>query len=680
VNKPVNKYVLRNSYIKKPAKIDYERQLNPEQYRVVTEGDGASLVLAGAGSGKTRTLIYRVAYLLERNIKPENILLVTFTNKAARVMLNRVESLLKYRPRKLWGGTFHHIGNLCLRQYASSLGYNEDFGILDREDSRCLINSCIQELKINTTERRFPRAAVVEGMVNLATNSKVSIAEIIQSRYPYFEEFIPEVEKIKESYIRHKKSSNNMDYDDLLTEWIKLLESVSQARKRYCEQFKYILVDEYQDTNRLQNKIIQILSSYHRNILVVGDDAQSIYSFRAADIKNILDFPKTFPDTKIFKLETNYRSSPEILDLANETISNNINQYPKRLRNVQPKGEIPKLVHLQDRSQEAQFVSQRVLELREQGVAMNEIAVLFRARYQAVDLELELTKRDIPYVIRGGISFFEQAHIKDVLAYLRIVVNPKDELSWRRALQLQPGIGPNFTDRIWSKLASSPNPLNRVLSGSLRIGLSTRAKAGWRNFLKAISFIAQPDMLFKPAKAIGAILEKGYERYVQISFEDSQDRLEELHQLANFASAYSSLKKFLRDVTLREGFKGETLRVAREDDEYIILSTIHQAKGLEWQVVMLTGLSEGQFPHPKSIGNLAALEEERRLFYVAITRAKRDLYLTHPIMKFDYNQGQIISRPSRFIQELSSAYYEEWKIEEPEGEIILDYTTENSQW
>ena len=409
--------------------IDYSTQLNSEQYEVVTRADGPCLVLAGAGSGKTRTLIYRVAYLLEKKVRPENILLVTFTNKAARHMLDRIESLLKHRPGKLWGGTFHHIGNRCLREYAGRLGYTNDFGILDREDSRSLVNSCIRELNIDFTQRRFPRPAVVEAIISLTTNSQESLAGVVRSKYPYFEEFIPEIEKVRQVYIEHKKASNNMDYDDLLVKWIELLEKVPEAFNRYSRQFQYILVDEYQDTNRLQNEIIRILGSYHRNIFVVGDDAQAIYSFRAADIKNILDFPKNFPGTKIFKLETNYRSTPEILEMANQTISNNIHQYPKQLRNVRGKGRLPRLLHVEDTRAEARFVAQRLLALREEGVPLKKIAVLFRARYQAADVELELVKRNIPYVIRGGVRFFEQAHIKDILAYLKIITNPRDGFS-----------------------------------------------------------------------------------------------------------------------------------------------------------------------------------------------------------------------------------------------------------
>ncbi len=671
-------YTLKAPDRRRKALIDYARELNPEQYKVVTEADGPSLVLAGAGSGKTRTLIYRVAYLLEKDVRPENILLVTFTNKAAREMLDRVENLLGYKPNGLWGGTFHHIGNLILRRYAHRLGYSRDFGILDREDSRYLVDSCIHELGIDTNKRRFPKAGVLESIINLATNRKESIEEVVRSFYPYFEELIPGIERVASSYAEHKKSSNNMDYNDLLTKWIELLKKVPEARERYTKQFRYILVDEYQDTNRLQYEIIRILSSYHKNILVVGDDAQSIYSFRAADIKNILDFPKVFPGTRIFKLETNYRSTPEILNLANQSIKHNLNQYPKRLRSVQEGGHLPILAHLQDIRQQSAFVAQRILELRDEGIPMKEIAVLFRARYQAVELELELSKRGIPYVIRGGVRFFEQAHIKDVLAHLRLVVNPKDELSWKRALQLQPGVGRTYAHRIWEKIASYKNPVNKILTAKLKLELPPRAKGGWNSFLKTMRSISRPGISGRPSAMVREIVKTGYDKYVQTSFEDASDRLEDLEQLANFAHAYDSVKKFLTDITLREGFKGETIRGARDEDEYVVLTTIHQAKGLEWQVVMIVGLCHGQFPHPKSFGDSAQLEEERRLFYVAITRTKRELYLTHPIMRFDYSSGEIITRPSSFLQELPEHCYEEWRMEE-EGfeEEELEYVRED---
>ena len=663
--------------------IDYFTQLNSEQYEVVTSSEGPCLVLAGAGSGKTRTLIYRVAYLLEKKVKPENILLVTFTNKASRHMLDQVENLLRYRPKKLWGGTFHHIGNRCLRKYASRLGYTANFGILDREDSRSLVNSCLQELNIDFGQKRFPRAAVVEAIISLAANSREPLAEIVQSKYPYFEEFIPEIEKVREIYIEHKKASNNMDYDDLLVKWVELLEKVPEALNRYSRQFQYVLVDEYQDTNRLQNEVVRMLSSCHNNILAVGDDAQAIYSFRAADIKNILDFPKNFPGTKIFKLETNYRSTPEILEMANQSMSNNVHQYHKCLKEIRESGHLPRVLHVEDTKEEARFVARRMLELRKEGVPLKEIAVLFRARYQATNLELELVRRNIPYVVRGGVRFFEQAHIKDILAYLRIVVNPRDEFSWRRALLLQPGLGPNFTRRIWSRLAgsSSANPFKKALSRGCKLDLPAKAEAGWSHFLKILSSISQPDILSKPAEAIRKILERGYEQYALSFFENGQDRVEDLEQLANFASSYDSLGKFLTDITLREGFKGETVKdTSNRDPEYTILSTIHQAKGLEWQVVMIIGLSEGGFPHSKSLNDPDELEEERRLFYVAVTRAEEDVYLIHPILRLDYNRGQIITRPSRFVQELPSDCYEECGMTETEELITESAQWESSQW
>ncbi len=298
---------------------------------------------------------------------------------------------------------------------------------------------------------------------------------------------------------------------------------------------------------------------------------------------------------------------------------------------------------------------------------MKEIAVLFRARYQSAELELELSKRGIPYIVRGGVRFFEQAHIKDVLAYLRVIVNPRDELSWKRALQLQPGVGRAYAHRIWEGIARYKDPVNKILTAKLKLEAPPRAKGGWSSFLKTMRSIARPGISGRPSAMVREIVRQGYDKYVHASFEDASDRLEDLEQLANFALAYESMKKFLTDITLREGFKGETIRGARDEDEYVVLTTIHQAKGLEWQVVMIVGLCHGQFPHPKSFDDPAQLEEERRLFYVAITRAKRELYLTHPIMKFDYSSGEIITRPSSFLQELPDDCYEEWRMEEEES-------------
>jgi DNA helicase-2/ATP-dependent DNA helicase PcrA len=663
------KYRLKSASLPASTAIDYPRELNPEQFAVVTQAEGACLVLAGAGSGKTRTLIYRVSYLLEKGVLPEEILLVTFTNKAAQEMRNRVETLIKTKARGLWCGTFHHIGNRILRMHGRAIPLSEDFGILDEEDSRDLVKVCVKSLgfKAASGESRFPKPGVVQSILSFAVNADVSIDEVLAKHYPYFLPLAQNFEKIKKLYEDKKRKTNNLDYDDLLVRWIELLEKFPAVRESLSRKFRYVLVDEYQDTNRLQHRLIRLLSGHHGNVLVVGDDAQSIYSFRAANIRNILDFPEHYPNTKIFKLETNYRSTRPILNLANQSIKNNVHQFPKTLHSVLEEGELPQLVRVRDPRQEARFVAQRIVEMQESGLELSQIAVLFRAHYQAAELEMELAKQGIPYLVRGGVRFFEQAHVKDVLAFLRIVQNPNDEIAWVRALMLQPGIGSGFAEKIFDLVEKEDGDLSRVSSPAFGDhALPPKVRSGFLQFKKTLKCLLDDSVRDKPDLLIEEILEHGYNQYALINFDNARDRLDDLRELVNFAHTYKKLKDFLADVTLREGFKGETLAGggSEEAGEELILSTIHQAKGLEWQAVFILGLSEGTFPHAKSLEKEGELEEERRLFYVAGTRAKKELVLLHSMTRYDYQAGTILCRPSVFIAELPSGTYEEVEVEE----------------
>ncbi|MFH1847804.1 MAG: ATP-dependent helicase [Candidatus Omnitrophota bacterium] len=683
----MKKYTLKIDYQATPCKIDYQNQLNKEQYEVVTQGDGPCLVLAGAGSGKTRTLTYRLAYLLENGVPAQNVLLMTFTNKAAHLMRDRVELLLKFKPKGLWCGTFHHIGNRSIRLYSKHLGLSPELGILDEEDSKNLIKVCLKSMKLDRAKSKFPSPSVIRSIISYSRNAKQDISDTIISRYQYLAEFTGEIKAVYGLYDQKKKRTNNLDYDDLLTEWIRLLQTVPSARERFARQFKYILVDEYQDTNCLQFDVLNALWSHHKNILVVGDDAQSIYSFRAAQIKNILDFPSAFKGTRIFKLELNYRSVAGILTLANEIIGKNENQFAKTLigaRKELPDGK-PVLVAVRNMRSQAAFIAQRALELRDEGMDLRNMAVLYRAHYQSAELEFELMKRGIPYITRGGVRFFEQAHIKDALSFLKILQNPRDELSWIRALCLNQGIGAEYADKIFQRFLGSKSSLDVVLTKSFSEFLPKRAKNGFEGFRRIMKAVLKDSLEAKPDQAIEKILDKGYKNYILLKFDNGQDRLDDLKELVNFAHTYKSTREFLTDVTLREGFKGETVLQSpkEEDDEYLVLSTIHQAKGLEWKAVFIIGLCDGQFPHPKSIDNPAQFEEERRLFYVAVTRAKDQLYLTHPMTRFDYNYGTVITRPSVFLQELGPRTHEKWEIAEefdpsetcqdsyPEEEIVI---------
>jgi len=659
----MKKYILHETESGIKTHVDFRGDLNDQQYDVVTKAEGPCLVLAGAGSGKTRTLIYRLAYLLEKGIPPRNILLMTFTNKAAHQMRDRTEMLLKYKPKGLWSGTFHHVGNRSLRMYAEAVGYRKDFSILDQHDSKDLIKACMKGAKDRVSQERFPKPSVVQSIISLSVNTKRTIEDVLDEKYPYFCQFAKEISGIKELYDKKKKASNSMDYVDLLFNWKVLLETVPAARKRFTGQFRYILVDEYQDTNFLQGDIIDMLAEGSRNVLAVGDDAQAIYSFRGARVDNILQFPERFTDARIFRLETNYRSTPEILDLANDSLKYNENQFSKELRAVNGSLEKPALVEVKDLYAQASFVAQRVLEMREEGLEIKDIAVLFRAHYQAAELEMELVKRGIPYVVRGGIRFFEQAHIKDVIAYLRIVANPTDEISWMRALTLCPGIGPGYASKIYESFRKGGSDIKKFIDSDISKTVPQKARAGYTRFHRIMKALLSHTREGSPGEMMNVVMEEGYKTHLLANYENAKDRVDDICELVNFSHDYTSMRDFLNDVTLRESFKGETVLGGKEDDEQLVLSTIHQAKGLEWEAVMILGLCEGQFPHPKALKEQNEVEEERRLFYVASTRAKKYLYLMHPATRYDYQMGLVVARKSRFLEELSEDDYEVWAVE-----------------
>src|SRR5437762_1041970 len=430
-------------------RIDYARELNPQQHAAVTALPGPALVIAGAGAGKTRTLIYRVAFLLEQGIPADRILLLTFTNKAAKEMMRRVADLLGGEIPALWGGTFHSVGNRILRRHADLLGYARDFTILDREDARELIAACLDEAGIDLKEKDFPKPDVLADLFSLAVNTERSVAQILEAQYGYFSVYAPEIEDVGRRYLERKRAGGVMDFDDLLVLWLKLLREHAEIRELYQRRFQFILVDEYQDTNKLQSELIDLLAARHHNVMVVGDDSQSIYSWRGANFQNILQFPKRYPEARIYKIETNYRSTPEILSLANAAIAANIHQFGKQLTTVRTSGVKPVLVPCVDAGQQAAFVGRRVLDLLEEGLNLNDMAVLYRSHFHALELQLELTRRNIPYGITSGARFFEQSHIKDVAAYLRLVFNPRDEPAFKRLARLLPGIGDKGADKLW---------------------------------------------------------------------------------------------------------------------------------------------------------------------------------------------------------------------------------------
>ncbi len=634
-------------------KIDYKAELNDEQRAVVFEGDGPTLVLAGAGSGKTRTITYRVAYLIENGVSPENILLVTFTNKSAKQMLERVEILLGCYPVGLWGGTFHSIANRILHRYARELGFSPNFTILDSEDSRSMIKVCIRELQIDTSARRFPSPAKLQAMMSYARNSTDSIRKVIEERYANFFDLIATIERIAELYEHHKRQSDAMDFDDLLVKLRDALFASPVFRDRLSQQFQYVLVDEYQDTNVVQAQIVRELSRVHNNVVVVGDDAQSIYSFRAAQIRNILDFPLIFPGAQTFRLVVNYRSTPEILQIANASIRNNVDQFEKNLTAVRPSDELPSVVASSNANQEAQYIAQQILELREEGMRMDEMAVLFRAAFHSQALEFELMKRDIPYEYRGGMKFFERAHVKDIIAHLRITLNPRDEMAWMRILGLQNGIGLVTAQKLIVQIQHIES-LAEVFGCELK--LSARASAGWLGLLRTIKKLVLEQ---QPADLIHAVISGDYRDYLEAEYPDFMDRLEDLEQFALFAEGYTSLRTFLDEVSLTSDY-GAVREEGIRDEEKMVLSTIHQAKGLEWDAVFVIHLVDDKFPNLRALEEEGGVEEERRLFYVATTRARKRLFYTYPITS-GYDT-LAISQPSMFLQELPEKLYETVKL------------------
>jgi DNA helicase-2/ATP-dependent DNA helicase PcrA len=681
----MKKYVIKRDTGGLPDRLArYRDELNEEQFRVATSPPRASLVVAGAGTGKTRTITYRVAYLIEQGVSPERILLATFTNRAAREMLRRVEALTgSQNVHRIWGGTFHRIANLILRKHAVSIGYDSNYSILDSEDAKDFIAACIEEAAIDTKKKRFPKPEVLLDIISYANNTDRTIRDVVTDRNPYFEPLIGQIELIDRFYQGRKKERNVMDYDDLLLNWKRLLIENDAVADKYAEQFQHILVDEYQDTNKLQAEIIDLLAVKHRNVMVVGDDAQSIFAWRGAEFTNIYEFPQRYPEAEVYKLETNYRSTPEILGLANTAIAGNRKQFPKVLQAVKrSKGFLPALLPCTDAEQQSAFIASRILELRDDGVPLEEIAVLYRSHYHSLELQLELTRRGIPYSIRSGVRFFEQAHIKDVVSYLRLTVNPRDELAWKRVLRLVPQVGVATSNRIWEHLAYSENPLALVKSPAFPA--KPKRDAGWRDFVKLLEELTKDETRSNPAKQVEIVLENGYSDHLQENYENSEARLEDLKQLALYAGRYESTEAFLSELALisTERFGAPTNVTAEdvvsgdEDDELLTLSSVHQAKGLEWKVVFIIWAAEGKFPSPRALKDLEGEEEERRLWYVALTRAADELYITYPMMTVDYTRQAILQKPSRFIMEVPVDLYEIWNLEEESKPIANEFLPE----
>jgi DNA helicase II / ATP-dependent DNA helicase PcrA len=695
---------IRRYTLKQPAKpqkqyrVDYDQQLNSEQLEVVMAGEGPMLVIAGAGSGKTRALTYRVSRLIEDGIDPSDILIVTFTNKAAREMLSRVEQLVTIDTRRIWGGTFHSIGNRLLRRHAEAIGYRSNFSILDDEDAKETMESAVSSLGIKTLEKRFPKGDVLLDIYSFLINTRTPLELHLEQNYPHFLLYKEEMINVFRQYKERKRDSNAMDFDDLLVFWKVLLDDHDDIAASLRRRYRHILVDEYQDTNKLQADIIDSMAAERRNLMVVGDDAQSIYSFRGASFENILTFPLRFAEAQIYKLETNYRSTRQILTLANSTIANNRFQFRKELQAVRGDGPDPAVVGVDDVYEQASFVCQRILELRDEGEKLSDIAVLYRSHYQSLELQMELSRRLIPYEIRSGVRFFEQAHIKDVLGYLKIVTNTRDELSWKRVLKLYPKIGEKTAAEVWTRIRESSNPLERFVRG---VDVTGRGVAeSLRSLRSVLQLVGSESMQHNPSESIRLVVEKGYADYARSKFPNAQARLDDLEQLSQYALRYEDTDRFLDEVALANPIAGEDVAVVGPEDEKIVLTSVHQAKGLEWRVVFVIWLADGRFPAQRALrvpGGIIRIEpnrlhealpllegatndapvideqgtrelvipgeeEERRLFYVAVTRAMQELYLVFPVMGRDRGGMDILMEPSRFVRELPGETYEKWVI------------------
>ena len=651
-------YVLKRAEAPvKPLSRDYAQELNPQQLAAVEVVDGPALVIAGAGSGKTRVLVYRVARLIDMGVDPASILLLTFTRKAAQEMLGRVGLLIGPQSDRVMGGTFHSVANVLLRRYGRTIGLEPGFTILDRGDSEDLVNLVRAQTGLTETGKRFPRKKTIADLFSKCANTMQPLEDVLLTEYSHFGEYLGELTKLQKAYESTKRQRQLVDYDDLLTRLRDLLAVDETARQTISAIYRYMLVDEYQDTNRLQADVVRKLAATHENVMVVGDDSQSIYSFRGATFRNIMEFPALFPGTRMFKLEENYRSTQSILALANDILKGATEKYSKTLFTQKGQGERPALVQTVGENSQSRFIAQKILELREEGVPLDEMAVLFRSSFHAFDLEIELTKRDIPFVKRGGFKFLETAHVKDLLAHLRIVHNPLDTVSWNRSLLLVDGVGQKRSRDLMTQLVISEAPYEVLRQGG------GRAALGLRNLAAALESVGNVED-GSPADQVNRLLEYYYP-ILKEQYDDYPKRIRDLEHLMVMAERYGALEEFLADLTLEPPNESVTaIETPDRDDERLVLSTIHSAKGLEWRCVFVIWLVDGRFPSSYSFLTEEELEEERRLLYVAVTRAKQFLYLTFPVQVYDKVTGSVLSKPSRFLDDVPASLVEPWNVVE----------------
>lgn len=642
--------------------IDFQKELNAEQCAAATADGGPMLVLAAAGTGKTRTLVHRVAYLIGNGVPAERILLLTFTNRAAREMTERAEGLIGPGVGGIWSGTFHSICAKLLRRYGSFLGYRPDFTILDEDDQKKLMGQIVKDVA-GKDAKDFVKKEFILKLVSDAANRERDFRTLVEIQQSKVALDVEKVVECGELYANRKKELGAMDFDDLIVNGLRLVRDVEGVRNELQERFLHVLVDEYQDTNSVQARFTDILAAKHRNIMVVGDDFQCIYTWRGAQFENIMEFPNRWSGCRIIKLERNYRSLAPILDVANVVMKDVAHQFEKTLRPYRSEQGIgPQLYRMWDGHAQAELIVKLVEHLRGQGFSCKDIAVLYRSHYTSIDIQLALTRARLPFRITSGVGVFEQMHVKDVLSFLRLMFNPHDEMSFFRLIGLLPGVGEASLRRYWVRLDRSFDPGNGMDRMSLDSMITPKAKVGWEGMQKA--FAAARGHLADGDD--GLLIEDfvhffyGDHLHRQFDDEDASGRLEDLVELqAQIASFETGLKGFLEEVALMTNLDAQN-RSANSDDQ-MQLGTIHQAKGMEWPVVILPWLVDSVFPSARSVedGNI---DEERRLFYVAVTRAKDRLYMCVPRSMKRPDGNSFPAEQSQFVREIPQSLYNEHEV------------------
>jgi len=607
--------------------LEWLADLNPQQRQAVVHGEGPLLVVAGAGSGKTKTLAYRVAYLISQGVNPANILLMTFTRRAAEEMLSRAAAVSAHSAHmtgRVWGGTFHAIANRLLRTYSKQAGLPNNFTVMDQSDAEDLLNVIRHELNIGKNDKRFPRKNTCLAIYSRCVNGGEQLEKVLVKHYTWCLEYQEELKSLFSNYVIRKQKQGVMDYDDLLLYWLQLM-STDELAREIGGRFEHVLVDEYQDTNLVQADILRALRKFNQNIMAVGDDAQSIYGFRAANVRNILDFPQQFLGATVVTLEQNYRSVCPILETTNRLISQAHDRFTKDLWSARTEGQRPMLVTCRDEAAQDKFVVDRIIENMEKGIPLHQQAVLFRSGHLSDSLEIALTTRNLPYHKYGGLRFLDAAHVKDLISFLRVSENASDEIAWHRVLQMIEGIGPATAAKIITHISKAHDP------GAMKTyAVPASARAGWLELSKLIDDLVAAGET-EPVAQIQRI-RTFYERLMNLRYENAQARVRDLDHIEQVASRYKSRRQLLTDLTLDPPNSTRDIAThAAQDDDRLVLSTIHSAKGCEWDVVYVIHVADGSLPSEKSTENENELEEERRLAYVAMTRARDVLYITWPM-------------------------------------------------